>query len=560
MTVIDWERYLTDFKEASIGRGKRDNERAAARSWVRFLNETGSTPNEESLLEWTIQHAKSLPIEVVVGRLHWIEPFLSLLSQDGVISRDAARTIRERPQLLSYLQSFGPLRFRTPVGPYWEPHLASLLGGLQGLDIRYQVQMLEAARLFAARLPLGPLDACAWKSFVWEWVDELLHRYALENVRSKFLPGLDRFLAELVQRGECQDHLLRQWRETQTGWVEALRRRKQGAAPQLRLPPFGSFLAPQIEAFIQFRRSLGRKFLRLNTLQALDRHLITSQVPNLASIGSAFLAEFLSSRNWQASTRRLATGDLRRFFDFMVRQEALSSHENPARHLVRIRLPSRTPYIFLVREIAGFLTELLQDPLRHPFDQTMHFTFFHLVYACALRISEPIRLKVGDVDLEAGTILIRRTKFGKNRKIPLGPRAAEYLERYHEMRCQRLGKPETTAPFFVGAAGRGVHQNTLRTRFREACRRAGVGSPNRPQPRPHDLRHSMAVHRLYKWYMEGADPQKRLILLSIYMGHVEPHSTQYYLNLSHDLLRIAGRPLEKALENWLKESLPCDER
>jgi len=70
----------------------------------------------------------------------------------------------------------------------------------------------------------------------------------------------------------------------------------------------------------------------------------------------------------------------------------------------------------------------------------------------------------------------------------------------------------------------------------------------------------MAVHRLYKWYMEGADPQKRLILLSIYMGHVEPHSTQYYLNLSHDLLRIAGRPLEKALENWLKESLPCDER
>jgi hypothetical protein len=44
------------------------------------------------------------------------------------------------------------------------------------------------------------------------------------------------------------------------------------------------------------------------------------------------------------------------------------------------------------------------------------------------------------------------------------------------------------------------------------------------------------------------------------MGHVEPHSTQYYLNLSHDLLRIAGRPLEKALENWLKESLPCDER
>jgi hypothetical protein len=70
----------------------------------------------------------------------------------------------------------------------------------------------------------------------------------------------------------------------------------------------------------------------------------------------------------------------------------------------------------------------------------------------------------------------------------------------------------------------------------------------------------MAVHRLYKWYLEGAEPQKRLVLLSIYMGHVAPSSTQYYLNLSQDLLRVAGRSLEQALESWLKESLPTDER
>jgi site-specific recombinase XerD len=556
----DWERYLAEFKEASVRRGKRDRERAAARSWVRFLKATGSLPNVASLLEWTIRNAQSFRIEVVVGRLHWIEPFLSLLSQHGVISPDAARTVRERPHLLSYLQSLGPLRFRTPVEPYWESYLTGMVGRLQGLDIRYQVQMLEAARLFAARLPAGPLEPTAWKLCLWEWVDELLRRHALEYVRSKLMPGLDRFLHELVLRGECEGHLLRQWRETQTGWVEALRRRKQGAPPQFRLPPFGSFLAPHFEAFISFRRSLGRKFKCLSTLRTLDRYLITQQVPNLGSISAAFLAEFLAGRNWKSSTRRTATGELRRFFNFLVRREVLSSHQNPARHLARTRSSFRCPYIFLVREIAAFLAELLRDPLHHPFDQTMQFTFFHLVYACALRISEPLRLKVGDVELEEQTLFIRGTKFGKDRKIPLGPRAAEYLKRYHQMRCQRLGEPEATAPFFVRAVGRGAHQNTLRTSFREACRRAGVGSPNRPQPRPHDLRHSMAVHRLYKWYLEGADPQKRLILLSIYMGHVAPRSTQYYLNLSHDLLRIAGRPLEKALEDWLKESLPPDER
>jgi len=556
----DWDRYLAEFTENILRRGNYRHEWAAARSLVKFLKNTGLDINEASLLEWTVQGAQSSTMELVVGRLLSIDPFLDLLAEQREISRNAARVVRDQPDLLHYLQSCGPLKFRTSVEPYWEPHLAAMVASLRGLNVRYQVRLVEAARAFAARLPAGPLETSAWEAILWAWVDELLGGHSLESVRSKFMPGLDRFLHEVVQRGECEKHFLRLWRHRQLGWVEALRRRKQGAAEQPHPPNYESFLAPHLGAFLEFKKSLGRKRLCLSSLRMLDRYLVARMVPDLSFIGPTFLVEFLSTRNWKVSTRRKATGDLRQFFNFLERRELLSPKENPARNLPRVRPPTRLPYIFYVREIASILSELLQDPLRHPFDQTLQFTFFHLLYACGLRISEPLLLKVKDVNWQEQTLFIRGTKFGKDRKIPIGPRAAEYLERYHRMRCQRLGNPAATSPFFVRAVGRRAHSTTLNVAFREACHRAGVGSPDRPSPRPHDLRHSMAVHRLYKWYLEGADPQKRLILLSMYMGHVAPSSTQYYLNLSQDLLRVAGRSLELALESWLKESLPPDER
>ena len=552
MNDADWEQLFADFKCAHVRCGNFNHKWAAARSLVKFLQKTGSVINQASLLEWTVQSAQSSTLELVVGRLRWIEPFLELLAERAGTSRHAARRVRERPDLLVYLLSCGPLQFRTPVDPYWEPHLIAFIISLRGLDVGYQIRLIEAARVFAARLPAGPLGTASWTGILWEWVDQLLSSSSLESVRCKFMPGLDRFLQNLVERGECEKHLLRLWRRKQSGWVDALRRRKQGDPPQPHPSKYVSFLAPHLVAFLDFKRSLGRKRLSLSSLRVLDRYVVARMLPDLASITPFFLGEFLASRNWKLTTRRKVIGDLRQFFVFLERREVLSPQENPSRNLPRPHHMTRVPYIFSIREIADVLSELLQDPLRHPFDQTLQFTFFHLLYACGLRISEPTLLKVQDINWEEQTLHIRGTKFGKDRKIPFGQRSGEYLQRYHRIRCQRLGNPEGQSPFFVRAVGRRAQPTTLSVAFREACLRAGVGSPDRPRPRPHDLRHSMAVHRLYKWYLEGADPQKRLVLLSIYMGHVTPSSTQYYLNLSQDLLRVAGRSLETDLENWLQ--------
>jgi integrase/recombinase XerD len=65
------------------------------------------------------------------------------------------------------------------------------------------------------------------------------------------------------------------------------------------------------------------------------------------------------------------------------------------------------------------------------------------------------------------------------------------------------------------------------------------------QPRLHDLRHTFAVHRLTSWYRQGADVQRLLQHLSVYLGHVRIRHTQIYLSMTPELLQVAGQRFER---------------
>ncbi len=67
----------------------------------------------------------------------------------------------------------------------------------------------------------------------------------------------------------------------------------------------------------------------------------------------------------------------------------------------------------------------------------------------------------------------------------------------------------------------------------------------RSGPRPHDLRHAFANERLRRWYRSGADLQRRLPDLSVYLGHQNLLGTEIYLKASPDLLQVASRRLAK---------------
>ena len=63
--------------------------------------------------------------------------------------------------------------------------------------------------------------------------------------------------------------------------------------------------------------------------------------------------------------------------------------------------------------------------------------------------------------------------------------------------------------------------------------------------RLHDLRHTFAVHRLTEWYRQGADVQRLVYDLSVYLGHVRLAHTQVYLTMTPELLHQANTSFER---------------
>jgi integrase/recombinase XerD len=102
-------------------------------------------------------------------------------------------------------------------------------------------------------------------------------------------------------------------------------------------------------------------------------------------------------------------------------------------------------------------------------------------------------------------------------------------------------------PFFKMRSGNRVSRDRLEITYRYFRERAGIARNDgaRYQPGLHDLRHSFAVHRLTSWYRQGADVQKLLPQLSVYLGHVCIRHTQIYLSMTPELLHEAGQRFEQ---------------
>ncbi|MBV8462411.1 MAG: tyrosine-type recombinase/integrase [Acidimicrobiales bacterium] len=101
--------------------------------------------------------------------------------------------------------------------------------------------------------------------------------------------------------------------------------------------------------------------------------------------------------------------------------------------------------------------------------------------------------------------------------------------------------------FFLGKRGAAIHHWTLDDAFQRLRERAQVRRSDeaRYQPRLHDLRHTFAVHRLTEWYRRGADVQRLLHHLSVYLGHAHLAATQVYLTMTPELLDEAGARFER---------------
>ncbi len=218
--------------------------------------------------------------------------------------------------------------------------------------------------------------------------------------------------------------------------------------------------------------------------------------------------------------------------------------EVPPAGLVPIHRRWRPPFIYTDADVAALMDQARRT-ISQPLRAATYETLIGLLAATGLRVGEALRLDRHDIDCAEGVLLVRRSKFGKSRQVPLAPSTLNALERYARERDRLCPRP-ASASFFVSLRATRVIYECVWPTHRMLCRQAGVGDGAAHPPRIHDHRHSFAVRTLVGWHRDGHDVQARLPWLSTYLGHREPRYTYHYLSAAPELLAHAARLLEHA--------------
>lgn len=311
----------------------------------------------------------------------------------------------------------------------------------------------------------------------------------------------------------------------------------------------GDALDALADQFIELKRHLGHRYHRdggyVRDFLRFQRSRGVSRVSQLSI--DAVLAWAATRAHVQPLTWAREVGALSVFMDHLKSIGKVTN--NLCLFLRRRTRPNYRPYIFTVEELGRiFALEKAPGPVR---DRAL---IYRLMYACGLRVSEATHLKLRDFDPGQGTIFIEKTKFNKDRLLPLHVGIVERLRRYRD---ERRSKESSGSVFFVNAAGGPYRRNHLSHAFQQDLSRLDLYRPTRDadgvrlgSPRLHGLRHCFAIYRLLKWYREGADVQAKLPLLSTYLGHSAVEYTQVYLKATGLLLREAHR---RFASRWEKE-------
>lgn len=298
-----------------------------------------------------------------------------------------------------------------------------------------------------------------------------------------------------------------------------------------------SALSEAAQDYLQLRRRLGHALADANRLLPRFATYLDSIGASTVTIEAALAWAYAGVDPASTSpARRMAI--VRGFARHMASQDP--NTEIPPCGVVPNRQRWRPPFIYSQADVTALIAQARAMRWRLP--AATHSTLIGLLAATGMRVGEALRLDRSDLDWHDGVLVIRRSKFGKSRQIPVLACTLDALNGYAEIRDRLCPRP-ATASFFVSLRGTRLIYAVVQQVFRDLCDQTGVGrgAPNRP--RLHDLRHTFAVRTLAGWYRRGEDVEARAPSLSTYLGHRDPRSTYWYLSAAPELLALAaGRP------------------
>jgi site-specific recombinase XerD len=266
----------------------------------------------------------------------------------------------------------------------------------------------------------------------------------------------------------------------------------------------------------------------------------------VAGITAAAIEAFLAGGGPVTSAWHIRYHALKGFFRFAVSRGHLDEAPLPA--VLPKRPPPFIPYIYSRDELRRLLDAIpTYRRYRTRIEPETLRAILLLLYGAGLRARESLDLTIADVDLPNALLRVRDTKFFKSRLVPIGRDLTRVLTEYAHWRDSTHLTSSGENRFFLGRRGAAIHLRTLEGTFQRLRDRAQVRRSDaaRYQPRLHDLRHTFAVHRLTEWYRRGADVQRLLHHLSVYLGHAHLAATQVYLSLTPELLHEAGTRFER---------------
>jgi len=329
---------------------------------------------------------------------------------------------------------------------------------------------------------------------------------------------------------------------------------------------YRSFLADAMRDYLDYLDHLGFSIVSpAYNLRRIDGFLVENNVGCMQQCDSRLWLGLLAQYQGQvkANTLRHWRHTFHGLCRYLVRQGWMP--ENPVAAFSIPKLEHYRPYVFSIEELRRFFDYLQQqaDHFAKPltsFRFRSRYVFYHLLYACGLRVSEGVRVTTADYSAGQRTLFIQPSKFHKDRLIPIGHRVACNIEHLLELRQRVFGIPPEGRVFVFLPERRPYTRDVASRYFQKTMQRLGIYRPEvtyrnctHGTPHLHELRRAFAVHRLMNWCREQADVDAKLPLLATYMGHSHFADTKTYLTLTQELLSKAGHRFARSFDrlDWM---------
>jgi integrase len=309
-------------------------------------------------------------------------------------------------------------------------------------------------------------------------------------------------------------------------------------------------LRQAVQAYLSLRRALGFKLVEtgkglLDFVTFMEQHRAPCITQALA------LAWAQQPVNVQPAHWAQRLSFVRGFARYRSASDPRT--EIPAQGLLPFQPKRARPYLYSEKEIKRLLDAARKMPHHHGRGALLprvYYCLFGLLSVSGLRLGEARNLELHDVDLKAAVLTVRGTKFGKTRLVPVHTSTCKVLADYIARREHHFAGRAVSSFLFVSNSGNRLDGGSIHRTFYALSRQIGLrGATDSHGPRLHDFRHRFATQTLVNWYRSEQDPERRLPVLSAYLGHVHVADTHWYLENTPELMREAMRRLEQRWED-----------